>query len=238
LEEAKSVVTEFLKERGLTLSAEKTRITHIESGFDFLGWNFRKYDGKFLIKPSEKSVNNHVRKIREIIKAEKDNSQRELIRRLNPIIGGWANYHAGQVSAEAFHKVDFKVWQYLWKWAKRRHPSKSRQWIKDRYFHKVIRKGSTRDWMFGTIEGEEEYRLLQLHSDKPIRRHIKVRAEANPFDPEWEEYFEERNIQLMNRFWSNKLKTLWKKQEGICPICQQVIIAILSSVNIKARTKC
>ena len=86
-----------------------------------------------------------------------------------------------------------------------------------------FRTGDTVCVMSKVKEGEKELRLLELHSDKPIRRHTKVKAEANPFDPKWEEYFEKRNLQLMNRFWSNKLKTLWKKQEGICPICQQVI---------------
>ena len=79
LEEAKESITEFLRERGLSLSPEKTRIAHIDEGFDFLGWNFRKYDGKLLIKPAEKDVTNYVRKIQGIIKEMRTAKQEDLI---------------------------------------------------------------------------------------------------------------------------------------------------------------
>jgi len=108
---AKEVITEFLKERGLTLSPEKTRIAHIDEGFDFLGWNFRKYKGKLLIKPAEKNVLNHIRKIRKIIKESATARQRDLIGRLNPIIKGWAHYHASQVSKKIFKKMDCLTWR-------------------------------------------------------------------------------------------------------------------------------
>lgn len=220
LREAKEIITEFLKKRGLALSPEKTRMTHIEEGFDFLGWNFRKYTGKLLIKPAENNVKNHMRKIRKIIREMTNDTQEDLIKRLNPIIRGWANYHSSQVSKETYQKVDCLVWRGLWKWARKRHPSQGAQWRKDRYFH---RRGA-RDWMFGvqTQSGKEPY-MLKLHADTPIRRHVKVKAEANPFDPKWEVYFEQRDSQLMNRFWTGKLKALWKRQDGKCPICQQQI---------------
>ena len=220
LEQAKESITEFLRERGLSLSPEKTRIAHIDEGFDFLGWNFRKYDGKLLIKPAEKDVTNHVRKIQGIIKEMRTAKQEDLIRRLNPLIKGWANYHSNQVSKATYQKVDHLTWQKLWKWAKRRHPNKGLRWIKGRYFHRV----GHRDWIFGvrtkTREGEGLYRLA-FHADTPIRRHVQIKAEANPFDPKWEIYFEEREARLMNRVLTGKLKSLWKQQEGTCPICQQ-----------------
>ena len=90
--EVKPLVDNFLKERGLTLSTEKTKMTHIEEGFDFLGWNFRKYDGKMLIKPSKKNVKAFLGKIRETVKANKTAKQENLIGLLNPMIRGWANY--------------------------------------------------------------------------------------------------------------------------------------------------
>lgn len=88
LEEAKVLIEEFLKERGLSLSPEKTKIVHIEEGFDFLGWNVRKYDGKLLIKPAKKNVQAFLRKIRGIIKANKQAKQENLIGMLNPVIQG------------------------------------------------------------------------------------------------------------------------------------------------------
>jgi len=221
LREAKDVVTEFLKERGLTLSPEKTRITHIDDGFDFLGWNFRKSEGKMFIKPAENNVKNHIRKIRRIIKEMTTATQKDLIRRLNPTIRGWANYHSNQVSKNTFEKVDHLTWKELWKWARQRHPTKGQRWIKDRYWFKE----RTRDWIFGvkteTKDGEGT-RLIK-HADTPIRRHVKVKAEANPFDPKWELYFEERDKDLASKEFFGKVKALWKRQDGECPKCCQLI---------------
>ena len=107
------VVKEFLKERGLELSAEKTCITHIGDGFDFLGWNFRKYGGKLLIKPSMKSIGNIIRKIGDVIKRAKAWKQEDLINVLNPIITGWSNYHRSAVAKEIFSKLDHIVWGKL-----------------------------------------------------------------------------------------------------------------------------
>ena len=92
-EEVKNLIGNFLKQRGLELSNEKTQITHINDGFDFLGWNFRKYNGKLLIKPSKKSIQKITREISEIIRNGKTWTQQNLINILNPIITGWSNYH-------------------------------------------------------------------------------------------------------------------------------------------------
>jgi RNA-directed DNA polymerase len=192
LVEVEKAVTEFLAKRGLSLSPEKTRIANIEDGFDFLGWNIRKHDGKLLIKPAKKNVQSFLRKVREIIKGSGAMKQETLIDRLNPVIRGWANYHASQVSKDTFSKVDKDIWQALWKWAGRRHPHKGGRWIRDRYF---LRSGN-RNWVFGVRKAgdksEGRQRSLALASDTPIRRHIKIKADANPFDPEWDVYFMDR----------------------------------------------
>jgi RNA-directed DNA polymerase len=114
LEDAKALIEAFLKERGLSFSAEKTQIVSIEEGFDFLGWNVRKYNGKLLIKPAKKNVQTFLRKIRKIIKGNKIAKQESVIRLLNPIIRGWANYHQNQVAKEIFSKVDSVIWKQLW----------------------------------------------------------------------------------------------------------------------------
>lgn len=112
-QEVKPAVVEFLAERGLVLSPEKTKITHIRDGFDFLGWNIRKYDDKLLMKPSKANVKAHLDKIREVIKGNKTTKQASLIKLLNPILRGWANYHSHVVAKETFARVDNKVWSML-----------------------------------------------------------------------------------------------------------------------------
>ena len=123
-QEVKPAVVEFLAERGLVLSPEKTKITHIKDGFDFLGWNIRKYDGKLLMKPSKANIKAHLDKIRGIIKVNKATKQSDLIKRLNPVLRGWVNYHRHVVAKETFTRIDAIVWSLLWRWAARRHPNK------------------------------------------------------------------------------------------------------------------
>ena len=142
--EVKPLVENFLKERGLTLSQEKTKIVSIKEGYDFLGWNMRKYDGKLLITPSKKNMANFLRNIRETVKANKTTTQGNLIRILNPKIQGWANYHKGAVAKKAFKRVDHEIWKITWQWAKRRHPRKGLKWIKEKYFPRI----GNREWAF------------------------------------------------------------------------------------------
>ena len=225
LEEARTLIEIFLKERGLSLSPEKTRIVHIDEGFDFLGWNLRKYNGKLLIKPAKKNVQAHSRKVRATIKGMRTAKQEEVITRLNPIIRGWANYHRNQVSKATFNKVDHLTWRRLWQWACRRHPKKSKTWIKKRYFHVEER----RNWVFGAKVtgdfGKKKLVKLLLASDTPIQRHIKIRGEANSFDPAWEPYFEQRLSLMMKDSLKGRerLLRLWQAQKQQCPNCGELI---------------
>ncbi|MCD4808575.1 MAG: group II intron reverse transcriptase/maturase, partial [Methanosarcinales archaeon] len=172
--EIKELVTNFLEDRGLELSDEKTLITHIDNGFDFLGWNFRKYKGKLLVKPSRKSIKKFAEKVSNIIKKGKAWKQEALIDALNPVITGWANYHQPVVSSQIFGKLDHMVWNMLWHWAKRRHKSKpnSKRWIVNKYWHNV----GNRNWVFA--EGNKELKLL---SDTKIVRHTKLKIGMNPY---------------------------------------------------------
>ena len=224
----KPLVEKFLSIRGLELSPEKTSITHIDNGFDFLGVNIRKYNGKLLIKPSKKNVKAFLDKVRKAIKDNKSAKQINLVRMLNPIIKGWANYHKTVVAKETFKRVDKEIWQSLWQWAKRRHPKKSSVWIKKKYF----KTDGNRNWAFSAVDEERCYpdgkpNVVPLFcaSDIPIKRHIKIRGEANPFDPKFETYFEDRMTSKMRaKFQGNKrLLSLWLNQGGNCPICGQQI---------------
>jgi RNA-directed DNA polymerase len=125
LETAQNLIQAWMSKRGLELSAEKTVITSMEDGFDFLGFNSRHYDGKLLIKPSKKKVLAFCKRISQEIKNLSSVEQEVLIKKLNPILRGFANYYKGAVSKETFGYISYRVWQYLWHWAKRRHPNKN-----------------------------------------------------------------------------------------------------------------
>ena len=211
------LVEKFLKERGLELSLEKTRITHIKDGFDFLGQYVRKYnDGKTIIKPSRKNVSSFLAKIRGIIKKNKQARPGHLIAQFNPVIRGWAYYHRHVSSKQTFTKVDHAIFKVLWQWAKRRHPKKPKKWVKDKYFH----SSDGQNWIFtGEVTGQNGTQVnIQLFkaSSVPIKRHPKIIGEANPYDPAWEVYFEERlNVKMENNLkGKRKLLYLWKEQNG------------------------
>jgi len=192
--EVRPLVERFLAERGLTLSPDKTRITAIEDGFDFLGQNLRKYDGKPLVKPSKKNTHGFLEKVRGIIDANKSVSQEVLVKWLNPVIRGWANFHRHIAAKETFRRVDHEIWRRLWQWARRRHPKKSRDWVKQRYFPSSLKRAWDFAFQTGerTSEGKPVWRRLVYATDTKIRRHVKIRQTANPFDPQWKAYFKER----------------------------------------------
>jgi RNA-directed DNA polymerase len=221
----KPLVEKFLYERGLEISAEKTKIRHIEDGFDFRGQNVRKYNGKLLIKPSTDSVHALLKKVREGIKTNKPATAGKLIVQLNPIIKGWADYHRHVVSKRVFSQVDCAIFKSLWRWARRRHPQNAKQWVAEKYFLHP----KTGKWMFfGEVAGKDgTVQAVQLRkaTDVPISRHVKIKGEANPYDPQWEIYFEERlGVKMVNNLKGRrKLLFLWPEQKGLCPVCQQKI---------------
>lgn len=222
-EEIKPFVAHFLKERGLELSQNKSKITHISDGFDFLGNHIRKFGNKLIIKPSTKNVKAILAKIREFIKGNLHTPVEELISKLNPIIKGWANYHRHTVSKKTFANVDNEIFLSLKRWAKRRHPDKSWTWVMEKYFKPI----TSRTWRFQTASSKEERPpiLLVKARDVVIKRHVKIKSEANPYDPDWEIYFEQRlGLKMLDSLRERKrLLRLWFTQEGICPNCSQKI---------------
>lgn len=184
-DEIKPMIQEFLKERGLELSEEKTLITHVDDGFDFLGFNIRAYNGKMLIKPANKSVQRIIQKVGEIARQHRTATAGKLVEKLNPVLRGWANFYRHAVSKKAFGKVDHYVWEILWKWAKRRHPNKGCGWVKQKYFTRI---GNRNYIFFGTNEKGQKVTLF-IVPNVGIRRHLKIQNDANPYASEWEEYF-------------------------------------------------
>jgi RNA-directed DNA polymerase len=231
--EIRPLVREFLADRGLTLSEEKTKVTHISEGFDFLGQNVRKYrfgksNCKLLIKPSKKNVKAFLDEVRGVIGSMKTARQEDLIDILNPKISGWANYHQHIVAKEVFSRVDHEIWRALWYWALRRHPNKGTTWVKARYFPKF----ETRDWVFSCTvvqeDGKDGIKVLRNASAVEIRRYTKIQGAATPFDPSFEEYFENRTSMKMERTLKGrrKLLYLWRRQQGRCPCCGGKITSI------------
>src|SRR5262245_25014903 len=223
-DQVQPLVAHFLKERGLELSHEKTRITHVEAGFDFLGQNVRRYrNGKVLTKPSAASVKAFLSKIQETIDDSGGLTAGELIRRLNQQIKGWTMYHRYASSQCTFANVDRRIFRMVWRWCRRRHPKKGRRWIRTTYF----RSDGHRHWVFtGTLRDQKgQGRPIPLMAAAKVRitRYVKIRSDVNPYDPKWERYLEarlgwQRAQTLMGR---SRIEYLWKEQEGRCVVCGQ-----------------
>ncbi|MDJ0519441.1 MAG: group II intron maturase-specific domain-containing protein [Trichodesmium sp. MO_231.B1] len=220
--QAKTVIQEWLSHIGLELKPEKTKIAHTleeyegnKPGFDFLGFTIRqwrikstKQGFKTLIKPSSKSIKTHYRKLADICDKLKTAPTKALIAKLNPVIRGWANYFSTKVSKEVYSKIDNLLWKRLWRWVSRRHPNKLAKWVKKKYFPNIK---DTRNWVLN----DGEY-ILNLHSDVPIVRHIKVKGNKSPLDGDW-------------TYWSNRIgkypgvrkevTTLLKRQKNKCAFC-------------------
>lgn len=191
----KPLVESFLQERGLELSQEKTRVTHIDEGFDFLGANVRKYKGKCIIKPAKKSIKSFLADIREIIKSNPTAKTENLIYLLNPKIRGWANHFRSSCAKKTFSYIDHHIHKALWNWACRRHPGKNASWIKRKYF----RSQGLRNWIFFAKTGKDAdmntCEDLFKAGSVATKRHIKIKADATPYDPRFTEYFNMRERQ-------------------------------------------
>lgn len=181
--EIQEIIEEFLIVRGLTLSKEKTIITNIKDGFNFLGWNFRKRPIKLIIQPSNKSFNKIIRSLSDVIKSNKASPQGKLISLLNQRIRGWCTYHQPVCSKYHFKKLNNILWNMLWSWSKRRHPNKGKKWISLKYWKCI----ATRKWVF--TDGKN--RLINA-GDIPIVRHTALKLDKLPlFD---RDYFEQRAL--------------------------------------------
>jgi RNA-directed DNA polymerase len=219
--EVRPWVETFLAVRGLQLSEEKTRITHIDQGFDFLGWNFRKYSGKLLIKPSKKNVQTFYRKVADTISSNKAVRQEDLIRLLNPMLRGWAQYHSPVVAKQAYSRMEHLLFGRLWRWSKRRHPQKNADWVRKKYFHTV----GERNWVFAAPvvwqDGSKGLFEMYQAGSTVIKRHKKIKGDFNPFDPKWEQYSEQLRQERMweSMRYRKQWATLYMSQSGLCAQC-------------------
>lgn len=191
----KPAIEGYLQQRGLMLSETKTKVTHIEEGFNFLGFNIRKYKGKFLSKPSKESVKLFLKSIKVLIKKSYGWRAADLITLLNPKIKGWANYYKAVSAKATFGTIDDVIYHTVMNWVMRKHSNHARRKTVARYFRC---RGGFRRWIFSDHvkkkNGTKILVCLMKMMDVMIQRHIKIRAEVNPFDTLYREYLQKRRL--------------------------------------------
>jgi RNA-directed DNA polymerase len=214
-EEVRERLAGWLAERGLALNEDKTRIVHLTQGFDFLGWNFRRYpNGKLLITPSKAAVRKHRQKLASETRRLRGSNAAAVLAALNPVIRGWTAYHRCVVSSEVFASLGHYTWQLTFKWARHTHPNKPARWIISRYYGKFC---ATRDdkWVFGH---RETGAYLLRHSWTSIQRHVMVKGRASPDDPDLAGYWENRRRKHGSPL-DAVTAALLSRQENRCPHC-------------------
>jgi RNA-directed DNA polymerase len=241
----------WLSERGLELSQEKTRIVHSSEGFDFLGFNCKHYDAsknhwvkkndkrkdksgiKFLTKPSKASIKQHYKDISDQIDTMKAWKQEDVIKKLNPMITGWANYYRGSVASEIFSKLDRLIWLKLRKWAIRRCGRKSPAQNIQLNFHTI----GTRKWCFANMKDDKPDKILNKHSDVKIQRHVLVKS-GKSYDDGDTVYWASRLSKGYGNIAPSKAKIL-KKQGGKCAYCNHLFKAedLMESHHVKFKAK-
>ena len=226
-EQAETVHTRigaWLQERGLTLNKEKTRIGRIDDGFDFLSFNIRRYHvhsgTKVLTRPSCDALTKIRRRIALELRALRGATPTQVITKMNPIIRGQATYYRPGASKKAYQSLDNHLWQHLYKWARRRHPHKSRTWVTTRYFgpfHPTRRN----QWVYGD---RQTGAYLHQYAWTTIVRHIPVAGRNSPDDPALTEYWANRRRRgkppQLAPSWQHALRV----QHGQCPLCKQPLL--------------
>lgn len=213
--DVKARLAEWLKPKGLALNEEKTQIVTLEEGFDFLGFHVRRYHGKLLIKPSRAAIGG----IRERLSAEmrslRGANAAAVLKRLNPIIRGWAAYYRSVVSSKTFKRLDDHVWTLTYKWACYTHTNKPKRWVVTRHFGAF--NPARRDrWVFGDRDsGAYLYKFAWTR----IVRHQMVKGTSSPDDPGLTDYWAERRRTTPPPTIGKTGWRLYENQHGHCPLC-------------------
>ena len=218
--EVKARLAAWLAPRGLAFNDDKTKVVSLSEGYDFLGFNVRRYRRKLLIKPSQAAVRRIRRRLREELRSLRGSNAPAVLKRLNPIIRGWAAYYRTQVSADAFGKLDHYLWRLTWKWAKISHSTKPAHWVFSRYFGKFNKARQNR-WVFGDrTSGSYLHRFAWTN----IVRHQIVKHRASPDDPELVDYWAWRRRKAPLPINRTALR-LYRQQDGRCAICKTTLLA-------------
>ncbi|WP_348629336.1 group II intron maturase-specific domain-containing protein [Methylobacterium sp. 17Sr1-1] len=200
-------LSRFLGARGLQLSEAKTRIVHIDDGVDFLGFTVRRIRGKVLTRSQKAKVVRHLRAIGDYLRDHRQASPSQVIAALNPVIRGWTAYYRHGASKHAFHTADHHVFAKLWRWAKRRHPTKAARWVRSRYFDPA--------WNF--VDGKTK---LVRHDEVGIVRHAKVQGKRSPLNPDDRTYWQAQRRRRRDETMRSRTRaTLLRQQDYRCALC-------------------
>ncbi|RMI30241.1 group II intron reverse transcriptase/maturase [Actinomadura harenae] len=219
-DEARRMLAEWLAPRGLRFNEDKTQVVHLAEGFDFLGFNVRQYKGsKVLIKPSPAAVARFRKRLRAELRAMRGVSADDLVAKLNPILRGWAAYYRIGVSKKTFSNIDNYLWWATYKWARFRHPNKSKKWVVKRYFGSFDLARQV-NWVFGD---SNTGRYLIKIVWTPIVRHVMVQGNASPDDPQLAEYWARRRRKTKLPL-SADYDRMLRWQRGRCPLCNGYLL--------------
>jgi RNA-directed DNA polymerase len=218
--QVKAQLASWLEPRGLAFNEAKTRIVHLSEGFDFLGFNIRRYpNGKLLTKPSKDALRQIRKRLSAEVKALRGANADALIARLNPVITGWASYYRIGVSKHAYNALDAHLWRLAWKWARFSHPNKLKRWVIARYFG-MFNPARQDKWVFGS---RETGFYLRKFAWTKIVRHTMVAGRASPDDPALTGYWEQRRrrtrLPVDAATWH-----LLRRQRGRCPLCRGLLL--------------
>ena len=219
-EQIKASLAGWLAPRGLVFNEDKTRIVNLDEGFDFLGFTVRRQSGKLLIKPSKAAIRRIRGRLRTEMRSLRGANVAMVLKRLTPIVRGWAAYYRAVVSSEVFSALDRYLWKLTYKWAKHSHPKKSKHWIVDQYFARFNKSRRDR-WVFGDrISGAYLVKFAWTN----IVRHQMVTKGASPDDPALAEYWAARRRRAAPPPIDNLSLRLLKTQRGICPTCGEFLL--------------
>jgi RNA-directed DNA polymerase len=208
---------DFLAKRGLKLSEAKTKIVHVDEGFNFLGFTIRRFGRQTFTKPQKEKVLLHLQEIRDFLVRNRTTPTSIVIDGLNPVIRGWAAYYRYGASKATLDYADHRLWQMLWRWSVRRHRNKSRKWVKARYFTRV----GKRDWVFfGQREHTGKKMILASHADTSVKRYFKVHGRMTPMNPEEAAYWAKRKRERLIEatYWKGR-RHLLERQGNACALC-------------------
>ena len=219
--EVKARLAAWLTPRGLAFNDDKTKVVSLSEGYDFLGFNVRRYRGKLLIKPSKAAVRRIRERLRTELRSLRGSNAQAVLKRLNPIIRGWAAYYRTQISRETFKALDQHLWRLTFRWARFSHSTKPAHWVFARYYGKFNKARQDR-WVFGD---RQTGGYLHHFAWTNIVRHQIVRHGASPDDPVLADYWAWRRRKAplpINRM------ALWlhREQDGHCAICKSTFVAI------------
>lgn len=224
IEEIIPVITEVLREKGLELNQEKTRITHVEEGFNYLGYHIRRF--KVTLKlPQKEKVLAKLKEIRAWLKNNINATPEKVIGYLNPIIRGFANFYRHGSSKSTLSYFDHKVFKALWRWALKRHSTQNNKWGKKRVKKKYFRYHERQEWTFFAKIKDRRGKPKNIHifraSSIPIEYHVKVEGRASPDDPKLTKYWKDRQTKYGKSYWpkGSKLREIAQRQKWKCPVC-------------------